>query len=320
MTRASALIIGVPRGESGTIFGAITGGSGAATDSKVIAWGDTSGETTSYINTAGSYQFTANWPGRNTTQAGTLYGLQWTTNASGEPASYLRYGHKAATLTAGATTEVYLNPADVSTSVQAASLTGPISAPVGYSPPTFTLTQQLGNNSHVLWTGSVSNIDAKIPVVAAGKSALYAVANQTEATSEYVIPGLAADTDVTFAMPAAAVQSSPADGASGVDTTTPFAWTAPDQAVSLVQISTGGTTRVSYQIFTTGSELTIPDLAEVPVPGNQSFSVRVLDYGPLSSVDLVATDAGVTGMSTAEFSGTPHFQTASLTTTFTSAP
>lgn len=320
VTRASATLVVVPRGRTGTIAGAMSGGSADQTKPWVIAWGDTSGKTDTFINTAGSYFFDASWPSTAATKQGTLYGLQWAVNASGEPSSYVRYGQKVATLTADQQTDVYLLAADVDTSVQAASLTGRISPPVGYSPPTFTLTQQLGSNSHVLWTGSVTNIDAKIPLVAAGTSALYAVASQTDATSEYVIPGLAADTDVTFAMPAAAVLSSPADGATGVDTTTPFALTAPDQAVSLVQISTGGTTRVSYQIFTTGSQLTIPDLAEVPVPPNQSFSVRILGYGPLSSVDDVATDAGAPGMSTAEFTGTPHFHTTSLTTTFTSAP
>jgi hypothetical protein len=80
-----------------------------------------------------------------------------------------------------------------------AALTGAITAPSGFPSPTITLTQQLDTaGSLALWTGKTTTADATIPLVGAGKAALFATATLDNATTQFVHPALAAPTDVTF--------------------------------------------------------------------------------------------------------------------------
>lgn len=305
----AALLNGVLVPPSGTITGTLKGAGVNTANPVIIAW--SVGGLTTKFSTGSSYSFSGSSYG--TTQKGTLYGLQWTTNASKEPISYPAYGTANATITAGATTTVNLSASAPST----ATVSGIITGPTGYNAPIFTLTQKFGGTSRALWQGSVSTINAKIPVISAGTTTLYALAkNAGGALSELDFPALNSNTDVTFSMPTAAVLSAPANNASGVSTTTPFQWAPPTKTVNELVVSTNG---AAYEIITTKSKITIPDVPQLPLPSGKSFAWHVENYGPLTSTDDTAGAIDLRKAKPNDFApGSSHFDTLSLSRTFTS--
>jgi hypothetical protein len=303
--------------------GRVTGvrsGQGDNVNPSIVAWSN-GNNPAGFVKSDGTWDFTAQWSGNTATNNGTLYGLQWTAKTSGAPDAYIGFGSANATIASTSSapggTAVNLNFSNP----PEAALTGTITAPVGYPTPTLTLTQQWGNVALPLWTKVTTDAASSIVTgTALGKAAMFA-SSQTGAgeTTNYVYPALTAATDVGFTMPAAAVQVSPIAAATMVDTTTDFQVTAAIGAVYRWNISTSGTNRAFFQIYSGATTIRIPSVTELPLPKNQSFSWNVEGFGPLTTNDA-ATMADVSGAFQADFIGTKRFDTRSLSRTFTSKP
>lgn len=305
----------LPLGSSGTVAGAKSGNTDT-TNPITVVW-DSGGTLT---GPPSSYSFSANWP-KATTRTGTLYGFQFSKKASGAPDVFTGYGSSGqTTISENTTNTVNLVMAAPTT----AALTGAITAPAGFPNPTLTLTQQIGaSNSIVLWTGTTTAADATIPLVSAGKAAMFATATLNGATTSFVYPALAAATDVTFALPAPSLQNAPLDQAVGITATTSFTW-APAQStvyeVIFATTTTQGAAKARYQLYTTSSTAALPVVPELTLPSNQSFTWAVNGYGPTASINDAASATGLEGVAQADFDGPRHWFTNSTDRAFTTAP
>lgn len=300
---------------SATVNGTKTGGD--ATTPMLIAW-DGGGSVTAAPS---NYSLTARWSPKAPTRAGVLYGFQFTKRPTGAPNTFPGFGSSGqTTLSENTAHTVNINL----TAPQTAALTGSITSPAGFPTPTLTLSQQLGGGSVVLWTtNTTTTADATIPVIAAGKSAVFASATLDAATTSFVDPGINAAKDITFALPAPAVQLAPVNAATGVNTMTVFSWTGAPMTVyelNILTTATQGNAQARYLIYTTESMATIPGVPELPLPSNQSFTWQINGYGPKTSINDAATMAGLEGVSPNDFDGERHSFTNSTDRTFTSAP
>jgi len=269
--------VGLPH-ETATVTGEVTGG-GSLENPIALIWSEAAGET-SAVGEDGTYSMTVSWRG-GASASGTVYGLQWTTGASGAPESYTGYGEAALTVTAGGTHQapIALSPPET------AQLTGTITPPEGLPDPVLTLSHQFGSNSHELWTATTTSAEATIPRVPSGGSVLHAHSGGGElGSSSFVRPGLTGDTDVSVDMVPPPVPLQPPDEARGVDVTTPFAVEAAGPAVCTFRILSE---RVDYIVVTAGSEVTIPDVPERPLPPREPFTWTVECTGPLETTDEV---------------------------------
>ena len=296
---------------TGTVSGS-KAGSGDFVSPMVIAWSDGG----SLQTTGSSWNFTARWSPAASTNDGTLYGLQFKTGSNGAPAAFLGFGQSKMTLTAGSTTfSANINFLPVATT---AALTGSIKAPSGFPTPTLTLSQQFGTSAHPMWTASTTQVSARIPIIAAGTSAVHATSSIGGATVSFVHPALDADTNVSFDLPAPAVQVAPFSGATAITTSSPFEIVGAPSTIHAFHISTSGTAKATYQVFTTATTTKIPNVPELPLPPAQTFSWSVTGFGPATSIDAAAATSALELVSSTDFVGPRHFATSSPARTFTS--
>lgn len=308
-------LIALPLGSTGTIAGSKSGNTDT-TNQMMLVWDSGGSQTVA----PSSYSFTASWP-KATTRLGTLYGFQFSKKATGAPDVFTGYASSGqVTVSENTTNTINL----VMSAPTTAALTGSITAPAGFPTPTITLTQQIGaSNSIVLWTGTTTAAASTIPLVSAGKAAVFATTTLNGATTSFVHPALAAATDITFALPAPSTQSAPLDQAVGVTAMTPFTWTAAQNTVYEVIFSTTtvqGSGKARYQLYTTSSDVKLPVVPEVALPSNQSFTWAVNGYGPNASVNDAASPTGLESVSSADFDGARHWFTNSTDRAFTTAP
>lgn len=298
---------------SATVSGTKTGGD--ATNPMLIVWDSGGLQATA----PSSYSLTASWP-KAATRQGTLYGFQFSRKATGAPDVFTGYASANRTLTENTPATINL----AMTLPDTAALTGTITSPNGFPNPTITLTQQLLPASSVmLWSATTTAASATIPLVGAGKAALFATATLDNATTTFVHPALAAATDITFALPAPSLQTAPLNAATGVTATTPFTWSAaPDTVyeVNIATTTTTGTARARYQLYTTSPSGTIPAVPELALPLNQSFTWNVNGYGPNATINDAASATGLEPVFAADFDGARHWFTNSTDRTFTTAP
>jgi hypothetical protein len=308
------LLIALPLRSTGTITGTKSGNTDAVNPVTVV-W-DTGGTQT--VAATAAYSFTASWP-RAPTRMGTLFGFQFSRKVTGAPDAFTGYGSLNATVSEGMTSTVNLAMPAPAT----AALTGTISSPSGFPTPTITLNQQVGTTSLQLWTATTTAADATIPLVSAGKAALFATATLDGATTSFVHPGLAAATTITFDLPSPSLLMAPLNAAVNVTATTPFMWSAAATTVyevTLATTATMGTARARYQLYTTSTTGTIPVVPELALPSNQSFTWNVNGYGPNSNINDAASEAGLESVSSVDFDGARHWRTNSTDRTFTTAP
>ena len=172
---------------------------------------------------------------------------------------------------------------------QTGALSGTITGPAGFPPPSLTLYQQFGHNGAPLgnWsgTGTTTSAATSIPLIPAGKSCLYATTSingMYTPTTTYIYPALAAATNVGYTLAAPATQLTPADGAAGVTSTTQFSWQPPAESVSKIFFADGIFYTVGITLFTSGTTATIPVVPEAPLPAHQ-LSWMVSNFGPLAA-------------------------------------
>jgi hypothetical protein len=290
-------------------------GSGTNTDPVVFAWTD--GSFVGTLDPGGTYSGAVTWTSGDST--GFLHAIQLTRKPSGAPNTFLGYARSAQrTLVNGTPATIDLSFASVNST---ATITGTLNGPGGYSSPSISLMQQFGSTQAALWaTTATTTVDATFPLIpAAGGVSLFATASLNKATSSFVQP-LTATVVVSFTMPAAAVLNLPADTATGVTTSTHFAWTSAASTINELNVGTNGANRAAYKVFTTASDVTIPVVPELTLPANQAFTWRVVAYGPNTTIDEAAAANELESVTSADYAGPAHAQTSSASRTFMSAP
>ena len=296
----------------------VKSGNADVTNQMLIAW-ESGGSVV--VNPSG-YSLTASWSPAASTKAGTLYGFQFSKKATGAPDVFTGFGSSGqVTLTQNTASLINLSMPAPTT----AALTGTITAPAGFPNPTIQLNQQIGTGTVNLWNSSPTTAaDATIPVIASGKSAMAATSTLDGATTQFVHPSINAATSVAFALPAPAVQTAPVNAATGVTTTTPFTWSPTPMTVYELNIGSTtvqGSAKARFQVFTTTPMATIPQVPELVLPSNQSFTWFVNGYGPNVSIDDAASATGLLTVSATDYTNTVvHSFTNSTDRTLTSAP
>lgn len=304
---------------------AVTGtrtGARTNTDDIVFAWTGPSGGSFSgaVLNADGTYSGTIRW-NSGADNAGVLHALQFTRRPSGAPNTFIGYARSTpTTVSDGVAATINLAATSVNST---ATLSGTITAPAGYPMPSISLVQQFGTTQAVLWNTNMTNtVDATFPLIsAAGGTSLFAsVASPAGTGSSAFVQPLTATVAVNFAMPAVAVLNTPEDAATGVTTSTHFTWTSSPSIINELNISTGGTNRASYRIFTMANDATIPVVPELTFPADQDFSWRVNGYGPNASIDEAAAANELETASSSDYQGPPHAFTNTTNRAFHSAP
>jgi hypothetical protein len=296
-------------GPSSSVSGTKTG-AGNNTDPVVFAY--SSGNFgNGVLNTNGTFSGTASWCS-GTTSSGNVHAIQLTRKANGAPNTFLGYARTAATYTNGQAATTNLTFSAIGSS---ATITGTLNGPAGLPTPTVQLVQQFGTTQESLWTAQTTTIDASFPLIAAaGGNALYASTMMSGVgTSSFVQP-LTGTATVNFTMPAPPVQTMPANAATGVTTTTMFAWTASTGVISQVFIGGSG---AAYWIFTTKMSTTIPVIPELALPGGTAMNWSIVSYAPTTSIDDAAVANELEGVTNADYGGPAHAVAYSVSRPFT---
>lgn len=307
-TDPTLVFLGVTPGtaRSSNLSGKISGGAFSPTQpvdhvTRVVYGSpEAAGSTTTLLD--GTFGPTAiNWRGASTT-TGSIYALQFQ-SASGLPvaAGYKGYGVKnGVVLTDG---NPLINQFDTLQIIATAQLTGTVTTPAGYTIYAKLLSMRLSSFASLqifsdpTTTGTLSyytpNINGIPLVIAVGARV------GVSGTSESIMfkPGLAAGTSgLAITLPASPEPSLPIAGATGIDTTVTFSWTAYPGGVHLVYFN-GPSGDPSYYILTAGTSATIPNLQPfgLGLPSNKAYTWRVYGFAPLSNTDAAAGPSGFLG-------------------------
>jgi hypothetical protein len=333
-TDPTLLFVGSSPGTSrtGSVSGKISGGTftpnqGASDITRVVF---ASGETNNNTSTAASGTFgpfSLSWFGPTAT-TGSLYALQFTSDAGGLPvaAGYKGYGVRSGIAVNDGSS--LTNQFDTLQTVSTNQFTGTVTVPSGYTLGAKVVYTRV-SQSAVIGMFAESNANANLsyytPGISGATLLLEAIATKAGGGTEvFWKTGLAtAATGVSITLVAPPEVSLPVNAATGVDTTVTFSWTAMTGGVHLVVFQGAGSTP-TYYVLTSGTSATIPNMKPfgLGLPASTSYSWFVFGFGPFGSVDAAAGSAGfitaLAGVPVAATGDVYYGQTA--TRTFTTAP
>ncbi len=245
--------------------------------------------------TTGQYAFTVRWHGSYDTDAGRLYLLRWTTDATGLPTSYDGFASRPLTIMAGGDFSGNDFAADELTDPPEQSISGAITVPASY---TLNVRQFINYIARVgfYWEEKNAPSNAFTYTVPAQSGLAFAVEAQavdgSSRWSAFFKKGISGNTsNVSVPLAAAPQLALPANGASGVDATTPFSWTqGGGTGVNLFKVWPSNSTSPTYFVFATGADAKIPDLAAegMGLPAGASYYWHVDRLFPVASVDDAA--------------------------------
>jgi hypothetical protein len=215
---------------SATVGGAITGGDAFPTPAgtrTAVSWGSPETSTGDYAMTA-QYSFPVNWAGPTMT-TGTLRGLQWTVDNNGTVNGYRSHGTRTGMSLADSATvtnaDITLGP--LQTDMVSVVITPPANHQTAERDVILTFADRtffplsadaLGDTPFTVPVPTGIGASAIIQVTATNSDAgTYSIARSPDCSRE---PAM-----LPLSLPAPAVATSPADGATGVDTATDFVWT-----------------------------------------------------------------------------------------------
>jgi hypothetical protein len=313
----------------GTVNGKISGGTftpnqGASDVTKVVF---ASTEASAGLNTAVSGIFgplNLTWYGPTVT-TGSLYALQFTTDASGLPVAsgYKGYGSRAGiAVNDGSTLN---NQFDTLQSVGTSQFTGTVAVPSGYILAQKSLSVRVSQTTLIsLLTDVTANaaVSYYTPSIAGASLVLSVAATKSGAQTFFFKNGLGTGaTGAAISIVAAPDLSLPVTGATGVDTTVTFSWTAMTGGIHLIQFTSSG--NPTYLVLTSGTSATIPNLKGLGLglPAAATYQWSVLGIGPFAGADDAAGSSGFLGVLTNQALLTSDaFLGISGARTFTTAP
>ena len=313
----------------GAVNGKISGGAftpnqGASDVTKVVF---ASTETSAGLNTAANGIFgpiNLTWYGPTVT-TGNLYALQFTTDGTGFPiaSGYRGYGTKSGIAVNDGST--LTNQFDTLQSVGTSQFTASVTVPSGYSLVQKSLSVRVSQTTLIAIL-SDATLNAAVsyytPSIAGASLVLSVQASKSGAQAIYFKNGLATGaTGAAIGIVAAPDLSLPVSGASGVDTTVTFSWTAMTGGIHLIQYTSTG--NPTYQVLTVGTSATIPNLKGqgLGLPSGATYQWSVVGIGPFASSDDAAGSSGFLGaLTNPALLTSDAFLGVSGARTFTTAP
>jgi len=249
--------------------------------------------------TTGQYAFTVRWHGSYDTDPGqlSLLRFRWTTDATGLPASYDGYASRPVTISAGGNFSSNDFAATDLTDPPEQSISGAIAVPASYTLNARQLYVIFGRGA-LYWEEKNASSNAFTYTVPAQAGVTFAVGAEAHdgslRSSSFfkVISGNASN--VGIPLTAAPQLALPANGASGVDATTPFNWSqGAGTGVNVVNVWPGNGNGPRYFVFTAAADANIPDLAAegMGLPTGASYYWQIDRFFPVASVDAAAGES-----------------------------
>jgi hypothetical protein len=309
--RVPDLAAGNPTPLTATVKGALSGGAPLPTTPgtlTLVAWGSPDQAVGGDYVTSSPYSFDVSWVGP-TTITGAVHGLQWTIDQNSTVTGYLAHGVKTGVSLSNAATVT----ADLALT---APLTDNIS--VTATPPAsheiFERDVFLTFDDGTLIQVSGDGLDGgslQVPVPSdIGAKALVrfrAISGDGSMETDAQLTGLDAGTaGAALSLPPPARLTAPANGATGVDTSTDLVWTPVTAGIHFIFLN-GTANDPSYAIVSGGTRARIPDLSAhgLGLPSGHAYDLALVAFGPYASIDAFAQ----TGVLPKEG---PGFNTASL--------
>ena len=257
------------------------------------------GQASGGVTSGSTFSLTVGWYTSATSISGTLSCLVYKGITALAPTGYDSFGSVPVTLTNGTPTSATLPLAPVTTATlmvgvalgtaTSADVDGDLLIPGGALHPIGTASPIASNPTSVL-----------IPQIAGATFLLNAFGPTSNGQLITTRSGFALSaTSINLTLPAPVSLTSPADGATMVDTTTPLTWSAPAGAAINLNISPTNVNNAYFSVYTTQGSATIPDLTAqgVPLPSGAAYGWDITSFGTSVSVDDIASPSGFCGIS-----------------------
>jgi hypothetical protein len=250
--------------------------------------------------TTGTYSFTFYWYGGADSVVGKFFVLRYETNANGLPVDYDAYWTKNLTLKNGVTYSGQNFTAVDAVNPGETNISGSTVHPSDYTVSSRYLYARFADALIYFCydpSYATDNFVFTVPSIQGLTFAIWTYGYQTSNSniSTYMMQHdiTAGSTGVTVTLNGAPHPTIPINNSTNVDTLTQFTWTQGEgSGVYLVRIYPTSSSNPAYDIFTTSTSGTIPNLSAqaLGLPSNTAYSWRVLRYYPLSTIDDVASD------------------------------
>ena len=269
----------------GTLVGTFPGPGGATT---AVAFASPESSVGNYVS-ALPWSIDVGWAGPSST-TGSLHVLQWTTDMKGTLTSVVSHGVRSGvTLSNGGSTsnaDLTLMPV-----TGPGGVSGTIALPSGYTLGSRTAYLTFADGAGFpVSDDTLSSTSFALPVPTSIGASILFTATAVDGLSQQSTAqlfGLAPGTsNAVLTLPLAAVATAPANGATGVDVTTPFTWTPVAGGVTIVAMTGQGTDPVFF-LVSGGSTSHIPDLSAqgLGLGAGRTYGWTVVGLGPFASVD-----------------------------------
>jgi len=293
--RVPDLAAGNPTPLTATVKGALSGGAPLPTTPgtlTLVAWGSPDQAVGGDYVTSSPYSFDVSWVGP-TTITGAVHGLQWTIDQNSTVTGYLAHGVKTGVSLSNAAT---VTDADLALT---APLTDNIS--VTATPPAgheiferdVSLTFDDGTLIQVSGDGlDGGTLQVLVPSDIGAKALVRfrAISGDGSMETDAQLTGLDAGTaGAALSLPLPARLTAPADGATGVDTSTDLVWTPVTAGIHFIFLN-GTANDPSYAIVSGGSRARIPDLSAhgLGLPSGHAYDLALVAFGSYASIDAFA--------------------------------
>ena len=288
------LAAGDPTPLTATVKGAISGGAPLPTaplTRTAVVWGSPDQAFGGDYVSSSPYSIDVVWVGP-TTITGAVHGLQWTVDSTGVVTGY--GGHAVKT---------GVSLSNVATVTADLALTAPLTDNISVTatPPAgheiFERDVFLSFEDGTLIPVSGDGLDGgtlQVPVPsdigAKAQVRFRALSGDGSMETEAQLTGLDAGTaGAALSLPPPARLTAPADGATGVDTSTDLVWTPVTAGVHVLFLN-GTANDPAYAIVSGGTRARIPDLSAhgLGLPSGHAYDLALLAFGSYASIDAFA--------------------------------
>jgi len=290
---------------SATINGAVREGDFTPTqpagDVTRVVFGSSEALFTTTTAANGDFSLGGTWYGPTST-SGSLYALQYEVDGSNLPVAnaYKGYGVRNSLVVNDAS--ITNNLLDTLKTVNTVQLTGTLTAASGYTLSSRRVYVRFSSTALAQLLSEASNNTALsyyTPAISGANLIVSSTAGKTGVAVVTYKVGVAPNASgLAVSVPAGPELSLPIAGATNVDTTVTFSWTAFSGGVHLVFFQSSG--NPSFFVLTTGTSTTIPNLKAygLGLPSATAYTWMVYAVSPVGSTDAAASSVNFLGLLT----------------------